>query len=60
MRAIQRNNTSGHPGVTWEEGRSKWKATIKIDGKLKNIGRYDTLEEAVEARKQAENEYRKL
>jgi hypothetical protein len=31
-----------------------WKATIQVNGKRKDLGRFDTLEEAINARKKAE------
>ena len=35
----------------------KWKATIRVDGKRKYLGIYDTYEEALRVRKEAENKY---
>jgi hypothetical protein len=35
-----------------------WKATIQVNGKRKDLGRFHTLEEAVAARKAAEIKYR--
>ena len=49
-------NTSGFPGVSWCSTRKKWAAYIKVNGVGRTIGRYDTLEEAVEARRNAERE----
>lgn len=48
-RPIFRNNTTGFPGVTYEPSRNKYKAAIRIDGKPKNLGRFDSAEEASEA-----------
>ena len=56
-RSIQCNNTSGVQGVCWDKNANKWKVQIMINGKLTHIGSYNTLEEAAEARKQAEIEY---
>jgi len=43
---IQRNNTSGFKGVTYEKNRNKWKASI-YDGTRKiNLGRFKSPEEA--------------
>lgn len=48
-------NTSGHVGVHWENG--KWKATIGIgQHKKKYLGRFESLEDAVAARQDAERE----
>ena len=52
-----RRNKSGVMGVFWEESRGKWKAYIRINNVQDNIGRYDTFEEAVAARKAAEVRY---
>lgn len=47
------NNTSGCVGVSWDKARNKWHVTFKS----KNLGRFDTFEEAVKVRKQAEQDY---
>lgn len=49
--ANRTDNKSGHVGVMWEKARGKWKAYARIDYTMHNIGRYDTVAEAVEARK---------
>ena len=51
--AVQRNNTSGRPGVCWDIRRGKWRAYIKLDGKLRNLGRFDTIDDAAGARAKA-------
>lgn len=51
----QRNNTSGAKGVSWHRASGKWAARIQIKGKQISLGYYDTVEEAAEARKAAEN-----
>lgn len=51
------NNTSGHIGVDYHKRSQKWRARIKIDGKLKDIGYFTTVEEAAAARKNAEPAY---
>ena len=55
--SVQSNNVSGIPGVHWYKNRNKWIAYITINGKRKNLGYFNTLEEAAEARRQAEIEY---
>lgn len=45
----RRNNTSGYKGVFWDAKREKWMALIGIDGRYRNLGRYDTKEEAFAA-----------
>ena len=52
-----KNNTSGHIGVSFDKTRNKWMAYIKLNGKMKNLGRYNSYEEAVAARENAEELY---
>lgn len=51
-RGIQINNTSGYVGVSWDKSRNKWKAYVKRDNKMINIGRYNTKKEAIKAREE--------
>jgi len=44
------DNTSGYVGVGYEERSSIWRSQIQVNGKKKNIGRFQTKQEAVEAR----------
>ena len=48
------NNSSGTPGVYRDSRSGKWVAQIRYNYKKISLGSYDTLEEAKEARKQAE------
>ena len=41
-------------GVCWSKPNNKWKAYIKIDGKQKHLGYFDNKEDAIAARKEAE------
>lgn len=54
---IRVNNTSGISGVCWDKSRSKWSAIIKVNYKSIHLGRYDSFENAVQARKLAEVKY---
>ena len=45
-------------GVCWSKSNNKYKAYIKIDGKQKHLGYYDNLDDAIKARKQAEETLR--
>lgn len=49
-----RNNTSGHIGVDFHKRSQKWRARIKVDGKLRDIGYFTTAQEAADARRHAE------
>lgn len=53
-------NGTGHVGVSKVELKSgtRYKANISVDGKNKHLGTFDTLEEAVAARQEAEELYR--
>lgn len=53
----QKNNTSGHKGISWSKDKQKWEAYINVHGKRINLGRYQQLEDAVKARKAAEEKY---
>jgi hypothetical protein len=48
------DNVCGIKGVQFIVGEKKWRSRISIHGKTKCLGRYDTLEKAVEARRLAE------
>ena len=43
------HNTSGVKGVAWDKARGKWKAYATINGRMKNIGRFSSKEEASSA-----------
>lgn len=45
-RDIQSNNTSGYRGVSWNKNAGKWHAYIKVSGKRRHIGLFNTPEEA--------------
>ena len=51
------NNTSGVKGVSWNKEKEAWDAYIGIHGKRIRLGRYAKFEDAVKARKRAEEEY---
>ena len=50
------NNTSGVPGVEWLKRKQRWRATLCFKGKRYFLGTYAKFEDAVRARKQAEEE----
>lgn len=45
-RIIHKSNTSGFRGVSWHKDNKKWRATININRKQKQIGLYKTAIEA--------------
>lgn len=53
----RKNNTSGFRGITWRNDNKKWRVRIGKDYAEKTIGHYDTLEDAISARRNAEQEY---
>lgn len=53
----QSNNTSGVTGVTWDNKRKKWRAYIKVNSSQNELGYYDNFNDAVNARKNAEDKY---
>ena len=46
---ISKNNTSGYKGVCWDKSRSKWIATIRVNYRKLNLGRYDNILDAAAA-----------
>lgn len=54
---LSKNNTSGTTGVYWNKLKNKWQAGIKVNYKQIHLGYFETKEEAIEARKQAEIDY---
>jgi hypothetical protein len=57
-RELPRNNTSGCRGVVWDKRRKRWRAEIKLNGKKVHLGRYDSYEDAMTARRVADEHYR--
>lgn len=54
---VRATNTSGVTGVVRRRDRDKWQASITINYKTINLGSYNTFEDAVKARKEAEEKY---
>jgi hypothetical protein len=54
---INRRNESGVNGVRWDKSRGKWIVQIGVNGKTKTIGRYDNINDAIKARKEADKLY---
>lgn len=55
-RGRNRNNTSGHVGVSWSKIVKKWHAYIGTDYGRENIGFFDKIEDAVTAREKRAQE----
>lgn len=53
-KCIQKNNKSGYTGVLWIEKVHKWRAQIRKDGKNIYLGSYEKIEDAIKARREAE------
>lgn len=54
---LRSTNTSGVTGVRLNVVSNKWTAQINYEGKTITLGRYDNFDDAVQARKQAEEKY---
>lgn len=54
---VPKNSTTGISGVSWHKKASKWQARITINGKRINLGVFDNIEDARQARLKAELEY---
>lgn len=50
-------NSSGVRGVYFDRRTGRWRARLKFKGKLMNFGSYADFNDAVKARRQAEEEY---
>jgi hypothetical protein len=51
------NNSSGHTGVFWNKYRSKWCARFRLNGEVTQAGSFDTIEEAIKCRQEADLKY---
>lgn len=55
-KTVRKNNTSGVPGVDWLSRKQLWRATICFKGKRYYLGGYHRFEDAVKARREAEEQ----
>lgn len=55
---LQRNNTTGYRGVSFDHSRQKYAAVVKIHGKGISLGRFTTAEQAARVRDRKELELR--
>jgi group I intron endonuclease len=51
------NSTTGVLGVYFNKARNKWQAQIRVNRKSITLGRYEKIEDAISARKDAERKY---
>ncbi|MBX9902143.1 MAG: HNH endonuclease [Burkholderiaceae bacterium] len=50
-------NTSGYLNISWQKSRLKWSVGLKVNGKSINVGRFDSLDDAIKARNEAYIQY---
>ena len=46
------------PGVCWSNEHKKWRAYIGVNGRQKHLGYFDDINDAIKARKDAEDIYK--
>ena len=56
-RKIQKNNTSGYPGISFHKPTNSWNPTIKVNNKVISLKYFKTLSDAIEVRRAAEEKY---
>lgn len=54
---LWRHNKSGYKGVSWDNENKKWRVSIQIEKRSINLGRYNSIREAVIARKIAVDKF---
>ena len=54
---VPKNSTSGVTGVGWNKDKTKWVARIAIDGCRVLLGYFSNKQDAINARKEAEEKY---
>lgn len=54
---LRSDNTTGVLGVSWDSYKRRWRATVTLNGKSKELGRFHSFEQAVAAREAANLEY---
>ena len=56
--SVSSKNTSGVTGVHFAKANKKYRARIRVNREFIHLGYFDTLEEAAEARRQADRKYK--
>ena len=46
---VRTDNTSGYKGVSWHKDAKKWRVQIAVQGKIRDLGFYGTVEDAAYA-----------
>jgi len=54
---LQKNNTSGHSGVSWSKKTGQWRSRITVNRKEIFLGLFDEIEDAISSRRMAEDKY---
>mgnify|MGYP003304836051 CR=1 FL=1 len=54
---LSSKNTSGVTGVSWDKYRNSWKVQMQANNEPVKIGRFTNFDDAVKARKEAEEKY---
>jgi hypothetical protein len=55
--SLSKRNNSGIIGVSWNKKHGNWQSFISINGKNKNLGSFESIEQAAISRKNAEQKY---
>jgi hypothetical protein len=50
---LQKNNASGVKGVHFDKANGRWMAYMQVNGRFKNLGRFDDRQQAIAARQVA-------
>lgn len=56
-RGVNKNSSSGFKGVGWCKQTNKWRVSISIKGKFKNLGRFSSIKDAIEKYNQVAKVY---
>lgn len=54
---LYKNNKSGHSGIFYLKKEEKWLVSIQANGRLKFLGHFRDLDDAIKTRKEAEAKY---
>lgn len=55
---ISHDESRSIPGVCWSNEHKKWRAYIGVNGRQKHLGYFDDINDAIKARKDAEDIYK--